>query len=152
MNIDRPRRGDSGLALVRDLRNVCPRVRVVLLTAHASEEYIRAGLDCKADGYVLKDAGHAELMTAIRTVATMPITTAAAPALPAELVARLTEFAPSVLPALIGFHEAAWAAARYPRPHQGQHRHARQDANDGGVACVNGIEAGERCVRRSQAA
>ena len=62
--------GRSGLALVRDLRNVCPRVRVVLLTAHASEEYIRAGLDCKADGYVLKDAGHAELMTAIRTVAT----------------------------------------------------------------------------------
>lgn len=62
--------GRSGLALVRDLRSVCPRVRIVLLTAHASEEYIRAGLDCKADGYVLKDSGHVELMTAIRTVAT----------------------------------------------------------------------------------
>ena len=62
--------GRSGLALVRELRAVCPTVRVVLLTAHASEEYIRAGLDCSADGYVLKDSGHAELMTAIRTVAT----------------------------------------------------------------------------------
>ena len=62
--------GRSGLALVRELRAVCPSVRVVLLTAHASEEYIRAGLDCSADGYVLKDSGHAELMTAIRTVAT----------------------------------------------------------------------------------
>jgi DNA-binding NarL/FixJ family response regulator len=62
--------GRSGLALVRELRAVCPNVRVVLLTAHASEEYIRAGLDCSADGYVLKDSGHAELMTAIRTVAT----------------------------------------------------------------------------------
>ena len=62
--------GRSGLALVRELRAVCPQVRVVLLTAHASEEYIRAGLDCSADGYVLKDSGHAELMTAIRTVAT----------------------------------------------------------------------------------
>jgi DNA-binding NarL/FixJ family response regulator len=62
--------GRSGLALVRELRGVCPAVRVVLLTAHASEEYIRAGLDCSADGYVLKDSGHAELMTAIRTVAT----------------------------------------------------------------------------------
>ncbi len=62
--------GRSGLALVRELRAVCPAVRVVLLTAHASEEYIRAGLDCSADGYVLKDSGHAELMTAIRTVAT----------------------------------------------------------------------------------
>lgn len=61
--------GRSGLALVRELRAVCPAVRIVLLTAHASEEYIRAGLDCSADGYVLKDSGHAELMTAIRTVA-----------------------------------------------------------------------------------
>ena len=62
--------GRSGLALVRELRAICPAARVVLLTAHASEEYIRAGLDCSADGYVLKDSGHAELMTAIRTVAT----------------------------------------------------------------------------------
>jgi two-component system response regulator NreC len=60
----------SGLLLVRELRKVCPAARVVLLTAHASEEYIRAGLDAKADGYVLKDSGHAELITAIRTVAT----------------------------------------------------------------------------------
>ena len=60
----------SGLLLVRELRKVCPAARVVLLTAQASEEYIRAGLDAKADGYVLKDSGHAELITAIRTVAT----------------------------------------------------------------------------------
>lgn len=61
--------GRSGLALVRELRAVCPGVRVVFVTAHASEEYIRAGLDCKVDGYVLKDSNHAELMAAIRTVA-----------------------------------------------------------------------------------
>ncbi len=63
-------RGRSGLTLVRELRGVCPSVRVILLTAHGSEEYIRAGLDCKADGYVLKDSGRVELMTAVRTVAT----------------------------------------------------------------------------------
>ena len=62
--------GRSGLSLVTELRNRCPRSRVLLLTAHASEEYIRAGLDCRADGYVLKDSGHAELITAIRAVAT----------------------------------------------------------------------------------
>ena len=62
--------GRSGLLLVRELRKVCPAARVVLLTAHASEEYIRAGLDAQADGYVLKDSGHAELIAAIRTVAT----------------------------------------------------------------------------------
>ena len=61
--------GRSGLLLVRELRKVCPAARVVLLTAHASEEYIRAGLDAKADGYVLKDSGHDELVSAIRTVA-----------------------------------------------------------------------------------
>ena len=61
--------GRSGLLLVRELHKVCPAARIVLLTAHASEEYIRAGLDAKADGYVLKDSGHAELVNAIRTVA-----------------------------------------------------------------------------------
>ena len=61
--------GRSGLLLVRELRKVCPAARIVLLTAHASEEYIRAGLDAKADGYVLKDSGHAELVAAIRAVA-----------------------------------------------------------------------------------
>ncbi|MGB8327336.1 MAG: response regulator transcription factor [Steroidobacteraceae bacterium] len=60
----------SGLHLVSELRKVCPTVRVVLLTALATEEYIRAGLDARADGYVLKDTGHTELVLAIRTVAT----------------------------------------------------------------------------------
>ena len=61
--------GRSGLSLVTELRKRCPNCRVVLLTAHASEEYIRAGLDAKADGYVLKDSGHEELITAIHTAA-----------------------------------------------------------------------------------
>ncbi len=61
--------GRSGLLLVRELRKVCPAARVVLLTAHASEEYIRAGLDASAEGYVLKDCSHTELTNAIRTVA-----------------------------------------------------------------------------------
>jgi len=61
--------GRSGLLLVRELRRVCPVARIVLLTAHCSEEYIRAGLDACADGYVLKDCGHEELIAAIRSVA-----------------------------------------------------------------------------------
>ncbi|HLQ12103.1 MAG TPA: response regulator transcription factor [Steroidobacteraceae bacterium] len=61
--------GRSGLLLVREIRRVCPTTRVVLLTAHGTEEYIRAGLDAEADGYVLKDSGHGELLMAIRTVA-----------------------------------------------------------------------------------
>jgi two-component system, NarL family, response regulator NreC len=61
--------GRSGLGLVAELRRRVPKTRVLLLTAHGSEEYIRAGIDAQADGYVLKDAGHVELLTAIRTVA-----------------------------------------------------------------------------------
>jgi DNA-binding NarL/FixJ family response regulator len=61
--------GRSGLALVGALRAVVPRIKVLLLTAHGTEEYIRAGLDASADGYVLKDAGAAELLLGIRTVA-----------------------------------------------------------------------------------
>jgi two-component system response regulator NreC len=60
--------GQSGLSMVRELRSQCPDTRIILLTAHASEEYIRAALDAQTDGYVLKDSGHAELIAAIRTV------------------------------------------------------------------------------------
>jgi DNA-binding NarL/FixJ family response regulator len=60
--------GRSGLSLVTVLRKHCPKARVVLLTAHGSEEYLRAGLDVQADGYVLKDSGREELVTAIRSV------------------------------------------------------------------------------------
>ncbi|MEO8306477.1 MAG: response regulator transcription factor [Pseudomonadota bacterium] len=61
--------GRSGLSLIADLRNLSPDIRVILLTAHSSDEYIQAAVDVRADGYVLKDSDHAELITAIRTVA-----------------------------------------------------------------------------------
>jgi two-component system response regulator NreC len=60
--------GRSGLSLVTELRKHCPHARVVLLTAHSSEEYLRAGLDVRADGYVLKDSGREELVAALRSV------------------------------------------------------------------------------------
>ena len=61
--------GLSGLSLAAEIRKLVPGVRIILLTAYASEEYIRAGLDARADGYVLKDSGHAELLAAIQSVA-----------------------------------------------------------------------------------
>jgi len=41
---------------------------VLVLTAYCTDEYIRAALGAGADGYVLKDAGRAELLQAIRSV------------------------------------------------------------------------------------
>jgi DNA-binding NarL/FixJ family response regulator len=43
-------------------------VRVLVLTAYCTDEYIHAALNAGADGYVLKDASRAELMHAVRAV------------------------------------------------------------------------------------
>ncbi len=61
--------GRSGFDLLGDIKAFCPTARKLVLTAHNSEEYIRAAVNAGADGYVLKDANRAELILAIRTVA-----------------------------------------------------------------------------------
>jgi DNA-binding NarL/FixJ family response regulator len=61
--------GRSGIELLSRIERACPQTRTLVLTANDSEEYIRAALNAGADGYVLKEANRAELMLAIRTVA-----------------------------------------------------------------------------------
>ncbi|MCC7199296.1 MAG: response regulator transcription factor [Gammaproteobacteria bacterium] len=58
----------SGLALISDLRALCPSIRILMLTAYSSEDYIRVALNSNADGYVLKDSSRAELLGAIRAI------------------------------------------------------------------------------------
>ncbi len=58
----------NGVDAIREIKRRCPETKVVALTVHKAEEYILAALEAGADGYVLKDATHAELMTAIKTV------------------------------------------------------------------------------------
>jgi two-component system response regulator NreC len=60
--------GSQGLRIIEQLRAASARVRVLVLTAYCSDEYIRAALGAGADGYVLKDAGRTELLLAIRSV------------------------------------------------------------------------------------
>ncbi len=60
--------GRSGIELIGCLRLQCPDSKVLVLTAHNSEEYIRAALNAGAHGYVLKDASRCELLQAIRAV------------------------------------------------------------------------------------
>jgi DNA-binding NarL/FixJ family response regulator len=61
--------GQSGLALIGQLQHCCPMVKVLMLTAYCSEDYVRVALNSGADGYVLKDASRVELLYAIRAVA-----------------------------------------------------------------------------------
>jgi DNA-binding NarL/FixJ family response regulator len=60
--------GGSGLRTIDELRAACPNLRVLVLTAYCTDQYIGAAFSAGADGYVLKNASRAELLQAIRSV------------------------------------------------------------------------------------
>jgi DNA-binding NarL/FixJ family response regulator len=58
----------DGIEATRLLRAAHPRTRVLILTQHDNREYVTALLQAGAAGYVLKKAGGAEVVAAIRGV------------------------------------------------------------------------------------
>lgn len=58
----------NGTEALMDIKKRDPNIKVMMLTAHKAEEYIRDCLQSGADGYVLKHATREELMTAIHIV------------------------------------------------------------------------------------
>jgi two-component system, NarL family, response regulator NreC len=60
--------GPSGFVATREIRARLPDTKVLVLTIHNSEEYLRQMLEAGATGYVLKQAADAELAVAIRAV------------------------------------------------------------------------------------
>ena len=60
--------GMSGLAATHEIRRRLPETKVLVLTIHDSEEYLRQMLEVGATGYVLKEAADVELAVAIRAV------------------------------------------------------------------------------------
>ncbi len=61
--------GMGGLEAIRRLREVDPSMRILVLTMHDDEGYLRRALEAGSAGYVLKRAADAELVSAIRAVA-----------------------------------------------------------------------------------
>lgn len=61
--------GEDGIATTRQVVQQFPQVRVLALTMHDEEAHITNMLQAGAVGYLLKDTGMDELVTAIRTVA-----------------------------------------------------------------------------------
>ncbi len=61
--------GVNGLETVTQIKRRQPQVKIVMLTAFKTEDYVREALRVGADGYVLKDASLDELFTALRCVA-----------------------------------------------------------------------------------
>ncbi len=58
----------SGLQALRHLRRVSPASRVLILSMHDDESYLREALRAGASGYALKKAADTELLSAIRAV------------------------------------------------------------------------------------
>ena len=58
----------NGLEATRQIRQRWPEIQVLILTMHATEEYVYQVLEAGAAGYVVKKAAPEELITAIRTV------------------------------------------------------------------------------------
>ena len=61
--------GCTGTIAVRKLCRECPTVRVLVLSAHDSLEFIRESFAAGAIGYVRKDALRADLLAAVRRAA-----------------------------------------------------------------------------------
>jgi DNA-binding NarL/FixJ family response regulator len=61
--------GLTGLEVAARVTQAWPNIRVIMLSMHASEEFVLQALRAGANGYLLKDAGTEELETAIRAVA-----------------------------------------------------------------------------------
>jgi two-component system response regulator NreC len=61
--------GLDGLAALRQMRQCAPLTRVLILTMHADEGFLRAALAEGAAGYVLKRTAEGDLLAAIRAVA-----------------------------------------------------------------------------------
>jgi DNA-binding NarL/FixJ family response regulator len=58
----------NGLEATRQIKACCPKVKVLILSMHENEEYIRQVLATGAMGYILKDAAARDLLGAIRAV------------------------------------------------------------------------------------
>lgn len=66
MDLSMPRM--TGMDAIREIKRRHPATKIIALTVHKAEEYLRTTLQAGADGYVLKDATHVELLLAIQNV------------------------------------------------------------------------------------
>ncbi|MDD8017935.1 MAG: response regulator transcription factor [Bacteroidota bacterium] len=67
--LDVSMKGLNGLEVLGRVSKLNPRIRVIMLSMHANEEYVVQALKDGACGYLLKDAGMGELELAVRSVA-----------------------------------------------------------------------------------
>ncbi|RJQ50068.1 MAG: DNA-binding response regulator [Desulfobacteraceae bacterium] len=66
MDLSLPR--TDGMTAIQEIKCRSPETKVLVLTVHKTEGYVRRALEAGADGYILKDANYFQLETAVRTV------------------------------------------------------------------------------------
>ncbi len=60
--------GETGIELVKRLRQIAPTAKVLMLTSFDDDEYVTGALRAGAHGYVLKNVSDETLVSAIRAV------------------------------------------------------------------------------------
>jgi len=58
----------NGISAIKDIKKRFPKVKILAVTIHKSDEYIFAAFEAGADGYCLKQATIEEFISAIRKV------------------------------------------------------------------------------------
>jgi len=59
----------NGIETAREMLAVAPSIRILALSMHDDEQYVKRMIEAGAHGYILKESATAELVDAIRTVA-----------------------------------------------------------------------------------
>lgn len=67
MDISMP--NQNGLEATRQIKQLLPQVKVIILSAYSDDEYLYQTLKAGACGYIIKQAAVEELVTGIRAVA-----------------------------------------------------------------------------------
>src|SRR5258707_1503125 len=60
--------GRSGLEVLKELKQIRPRLPVLILSMHSEEQYARRAFKAGAAGYITKDSPRAELVKAVNKV------------------------------------------------------------------------------------
>jgi len=58
----------NGMDAIKEIKRRNPKTKVLVLTVHKAEEYILSTFKAGADGYLLKDSTHTELVLAVKKV------------------------------------------------------------------------------------
>jgi two-component system, NarL family, nitrate/nitrite response regulator NarL len=67
IDINMPKK--DGIEVTRELKALYPEIKVLVSSMYNKKEFIRNLMDAGIDGYILKNSGRAELLTAIRSLA-----------------------------------------------------------------------------------